>query len=82
MTAALTGVQDARPDLSKMKDMYLELSNEIADTESKKQDASALKLDLESLEAAIFGDFESSLLDILGRDGAWRHCVFSCPQRW
>ena len=69
VTAALTGVQDARPDLSKMKDMYLELSNEIADTESKKQDASALKLDLESLEAAIFGDFESSLLDILGRDG-------------
>jgi len=69
VTAALTGVQDARPDLSRMKNQYLTLSQKIAEAEQKDEDATSLKVDLNGLEQAIFGDFESSLRDILGRDG-------------
>ena len=69
VTAALTGVQDARDDMKKLKKQFLDISNKIVAAEKRGDDTTAQRLTLKSIENTIFDDFEAGLRSLLERDG-------------
>ena len=69
VTAALTGVQDARDDMKKLKNQFLEESRAIVEAEKRGDNVEPLRKAVKTIENKIFADFEAGLRSLLERDG-------------